>query len=147
VIEHTFERALAAHRPTIPSARSPTSATSCGGWPPRGRTVTGVRRGETGRDGVAIRLARKDTRQRSPPSTTRHRRRGATFETEPRTAEQIATLLADKGERYPTVVVERDGRVIAWRARAYRPAGLRRVAEHSVYVARAARGPAPDRRR
>ena len=66
----------------------------------------------------------------------------ATFETEPRTAEQIAALLADKGERYPTVVVERDGRVIAWAgAGAYRarPA-YAGVAEHSVYVARAARG-------
>jgi len=66
----------------------------------------------------------------------------ATFETQPRTAEQIATLLADKGERYPTVVVERAGRVIAWAgASAYRtrPA-YAGVAEHSVYVARAARG-------
>src|SRR5215510_7301703 len=38
----------------------------------------------------------------------------ATFETEPRTAEQIATQLAEKAERYPTVVVERDGQVVAW---------------------------------
>ena len=68
--------------------------------------------------------------------------RVATFETEPRTAEQIAGQLADKGERYPTVVVERDGRVIAWAsAGAYRtrPA-YAGVAEHSVYVARGARG-------
>jgi L-amino acid N-acyltransferase YncA len=68
--------------------------------------------------------------------------RVATFETEPRTAEQIAVQLADKGERYPTVVVERDGQVIAWAsAGAYRtrPA-YAGVAEHSVYVARAARG-------
>ena len=68
--------------------------------------------------------------------------RVATFETEPRTAAQIAALLADKGERFPTVVVERDGQVIAWAtAGAYRtrPA-YAGVAEHSVYVARAARG-------
>ena len=68
--------------------------------------------------------------------------RVATFETEPRTAQQIAAQLADKGERYPMVVVERDGQVIAWAsARAYRarPA-YAGVAEHSVYVARAARG-------
>ena len=68
--------------------------------------------------------------------------RVATFETEPRTAEQIAGQLTDKGERYPTVVVERDGRVIAWAsAGAYRtrPA-YAGVAEHSVYVARGARG-------
>src|SRR5262245_66436295 len=65
----------------------------------------------------------------------------ATFETEPRTVEQIAAQLADKGERYPTVVVERDGRVVAWAgAGAYRsrPA-YAGVAEHSGYVARAAR--------
>jgi len=68
--------------------------------------------------------------------------RVATFETEPRTTAQIAAQLADKGERFPTVVVERDGRVVAWAtASAYRsrPA-YAGVAEHSVYVARAARG-------
>jgi L-amino acid N-acyltransferase YncA/glycerol uptake facilitator-like aquaporin len=66
----------------------------------------------------------------------------ATFETEPRTTEQIAALLADRGGQFPTVVVERDGRVIAWAgAGPYRnrPA-YSGVAEHSVYVARAARG-------
>ncbi len=56
----------------------------------------------------------------------------ATFETEPRTAAEIATLLASKQDRYPTVVVERDGRIVGWAgASAYR---------NSVYVARAARG-------
>jgi phosphinothricin acetyltransferase len=68
--------------------------------------------------------------------------RVATFETEPRTAAQIAQQLADKGERFPTVVAERGGRVVAWAgAGAYRsrPA-YAGVAEHSVYVARAARG-------
>lgn len=66
----------------------------------------------------------------------------ATFETEPRTAAQIATQLAEKGERFPTVVVERAGQVVAWAtAGAYRnrPA-YAGVAEHSVYVDRAARG-------
>lgn len=66
----------------------------------------------------------------------------ATFETGPRTAQQIATQLADKGDRFPTVVVERDGHVVAWAgAGAYRsrPA-YAGVAEHSVYVERAARG-------
>ena len=66
----------------------------------------------------------------------------ATFETEPRTAAQLAATLTDKGDRYPTVVVERDGEVVAWAsAGAYRnrPA-YAGVAEHSVYVARAARG-------
>jgi len=66
----------------------------------------------------------------------------ATFETEPRTVEQIAAQLRDKGDRFPTIVAELDGRVVAWAG-----AGLYRarpayagVAEHSVYVARSARG-------
>lgn len=66
----------------------------------------------------------------------------ATFETEPRTAEQLASQIAEKGDRFPTVVVEREGQVVAWAgAGAYRtrPA-YAGVAEHSVYVARAARG-------
>jgi len=68
--------------------------------------------------------------------------RVATFETEPRTPAQIAQQLADRGDRFPTVVVERDGQVVAYAgAGAYRsrPA-YAGVAEHSVYVARAARG-------
>jgi len=68
--------------------------------------------------------------------------RMATFETEPRTAEQLTQQLADKGDRFPTVVVEREGRVVAWAgAGPYRsrPA-YAGVAEHSVYVARAVRG-------
>ena len=68
--------------------------------------------------------------------------RVATFETEPRTAAQIAAQLADKGDRFPTVVVEHDGAVVAWAtAGPYRsrPA-YAGVAEHSVYVDRAARG-------
>jgi phosphinothricin acetyltransferase len=68
--------------------------------------------------------------------------RVATFETVHRTAEQIAATLARKAARYPTVVVERGGQVVAWAgAGSYRerPA-YAGVAEHSVYVARAARG-------
>ena len=68
--------------------------------------------------------------------------RVATFETEPRTVAQIAQQLAEKGDRFPTMVAERDGQVIAYAgAGAYRsrPA-YAGVAEHSVYVARAARG-------
>jgi L-amino acid N-acyltransferase YncA len=66
----------------------------------------------------------------------------ATFETEPRTAQHIAAQLRDKGDRFPTIVAEDDGRVIAWAgAGPYRarPA-YAGVAEHSVYVARSARG-------
>jgi phosphinothricin acetyltransferase len=68
--------------------------------------------------------------------------RVATFETEPRSARDIQHLLQDKGDRYPTVVVEQAGQVVAWastssyRARpCYAP-----IAEHSVYVDRAHRG-------
>jgi phosphinothricin acetyltransferase len=66
----------------------------------------------------------------------------ATFETASRSGEQIAAQLAEKGDRFPTVVVERDGRVVAWAtAGPYRsrPA-YAGVAEHSVYVDRTARG-------
>lgn len=65
-----------------------------------------------------------------------------TFETEPRTPEQIVQMLAARGDYYPSVVAERAGLVIAWagcgpyRARPCY-AG---VAEFSVYVERAARG-------
>jgi L-amino acid N-acyltransferase YncA len=38
----------------------------------------------------------------------------ATFETEPRTPQQLTTQITDKGDRFPTVVVERDGQVVAW---------------------------------
>jgi phosphinothricin acetyltransferase len=66
----------------------------------------------------------------------------ATFETEPRSAEQIATALAERGDTYPTMVVERDGRVVAcaW-AGPYRPrACYAGIAEYSVYTGREARG-------
>jgi phosphinothricin acetyltransferase len=68
--------------------------------------------------------------------------RVATFETEPRTVAQISAQLAEKGDRFPTLVAEQDGQVVAWAgAGAYRsrPA-YAGVAEHSVYVARSARG-------
>jgi phosphinothricin acetyltransferase len=66
----------------------------------------------------------------------------ATFETEPRSVVQIAAQLADKGDRFPTVVVEHGGGVVAWAtAGPYRGrAAYAGVAEHSVYVDRAARG-------
>jgi len=66
----------------------------------------------------------------------------ATFETEPRSPDDIAHILKERTARWPTVVVERDGTVIAWAgASEYRRrpcyAG---VAEFSVYVSRADRG-------
>jgi phosphinothricin acetyltransferase len=66
----------------------------------------------------------------------------ATFETAPRSADDVEAQLAEKGDRYPTVVVERGGRVVAWASAGpyrARPA-YAGVAEHSVYVARHARG-------
>ena len=66
----------------------------------------------------------------------------ATFETEPRSAAQIQGQLAEKGDRHPTIVAERGGEVIAFAgAGPYRTRGAYSgVAEHSVYVARHARG-------
>jgi phosphinothricin acetyltransferase len=65
-----------------------------------------------------------------------------TFETKPRSTTDIERLLAERAGRYPFIVVERDGEVVAWasagryRARpCYDP-----IAEHSVYVDRACRG-------
>jgi len=66
----------------------------------------------------------------------------ATFETAQRSAQDVANQLAEKGDRYPTVVVERSERVVAWASAGpyrARPA-YAGVAEHSVYVARDARG-------
>jgi phosphinothricin acetyltransferase len=66
----------------------------------------------------------------------------ATFETEPRTTEQVAKQLSDKADRFPTIVAERQGQVVAWASAGpyrSRPA-YAGVAEHSVYVARSARG-------
>ena len=66
----------------------------------------------------------------------------ATFETEPRSAEAILASLDERGDRFPTVVAERDGQIVAWAAASLyrsRPcyAG---IGEYSVYVHRAARG-------
>jgi L-amino acid N-acyltransferase YncA len=63
----------------------------------------------------------------------------ATFETEPRTAEDIAAWL---DEELPLVVVESSGEVVAWAvAHRYRDReAYAGVGEFSVYVAREARG-------
>jgi L-amino acid N-acyltransferase YncA len=68
--------------------------------------------------------------------------RVATFETEPRTTAQLEATLRSRGEAYPTIVAERDGRVIAWAgASAYsdRPC-YGGIGSCSVYVERTARG-------
>jgi phosphinothricin acetyltransferase len=66
----------------------------------------------------------------------------ATFETEPRSPAQIEAQLGDKGDRYPTIVVERGPDVVAWAgAGPYRARdAYAGIAEHSVYTAREARG-------
>lgn len=66
----------------------------------------------------------------------------ATFETKPRTAADIIAQLAEKGDRFPTIIVERAGSVVGFAgAGPYRSrpcyAG---IAEHSVYVDASARG-------
>jgi phosphinothricin acetyltransferase len=66
----------------------------------------------------------------------------ATFATEPRTAAQVAQQLVEKGEHFPTVVVELDGQVIAWASVSpYRAtAWYAGIGEHSVYVDQQFRG-------
>ena len=73
----------------------------------------------------------------------------ATFETEPRSTAQIEAQLAEKGDRYPTIVVERDGDILAFAgAGPYRTReAYAGVAEHSVYTARQARGVGQAERR
>ena len=68
--------------------------------------------------------------------------RHATFETELRTVEHITAQLAEKGDKYPTVVVERAGTVVAWAGVGpYRDRSCYAgIAQHSVYVERSARG-------
>jgi phosphinothricin acetyltransferase len=60
----------------------------------------------------------------------------ATFATEQRTAEHVANQLAAKGDRYPAVVVELAGRVIAFAwVSVYRDTPwYSGIGEHSVYV-------------
>jgi L-amino acid N-acyltransferase YncA len=66
----------------------------------------------------------------------------ATFEVEPRTADDIIAILHEHGDRFPTVVGERDGQIIAFAwVGPYRPRSCYAgVGEFSVYTARAARG-------
>ena len=68
--------------------------------------------------------------------------RVATFETAPRSADDILAALAERGDRYPTLVLERDGQVVAaaW-VGAYRTRPCYTgIAEFSVYTERTARG-------
>lgn len=68
--------------------------------------------------------------------------RVATFEIEPKAAKELERRLVDHGERFPTVVAELGGQIVAWAGTSSyssRPcyAG---IAEFSVYVEQAHRG-------
>ena len=68
--------------------------------------------------------------------------RGATFETEPRTAADMEKRIGQAPDRFPVLVAEDAGRILGWASiGAYRPrecyAG---IGEFSVYVDAAARG-------
>ena len=67
--------------------------------------------------------------------------RGATFETQPRSAQEIASRLAE-ADRYPLVVAVEEDVVLGWAGlSAYRPrACYEGIAEFSIYLARSARG-------
>jgi L-amino acid N-acyltransferase YncA len=67
--------------------------------------------------------------------------RASTFETEPRTTEDIQALLIERGNIYPTIVVERAGRVVGWASSSQHStrACFARIAEFSVYVDHQAR--------
>ena len=67
--------------------------------------------------------------------------RGATFETEPRTAESMRARIAES-EQFPLLVAEDEDVVIGWAGLStYRPrACYAGIAEFSIYLDRAARG-------
>jgi L-amino acid N-acyltransferase YncA len=68
--------------------------------------------------------------------------RVATFETEPRSPEQVRAVLEARLSDHPAVVVERDGEVVgfAWSAPYSDRPCYSGVGEFSVYTARGARG-------
>ena len=73
--------------------------------------------------------------------------RGATFETEPRSAEEIAARLRET-DRFPILVAEDAGAVLGWAGLGrYRPrACYAGIAEFSIYLDREARGRGVGRR-
>lgn len=66
----------------------------------------------------------------------------ATFETEPRSVAEMATALTERGDTYPTVVAEREGKVVAcaWAGLYRSRACYAGIAEFSIYTDRMARG-------
>ena len=67
--------------------------------------------------------------------------RGATFETQPRTADEMAARIAD-GERFPLLVARDHDVPVGWAGlSSYRPrACYDGIAEFSIYIDRASRG-------
>ena len=66
----------------------------------------------------------------------------ATFETEPRSAEERLNVIRESKDSYAFVVAEEEGRVVGWASTSQyrsRPC-YRGVAEFSIYVGREARG-------
>lgn len=68
--------------------------------------------------------------------------RMATFEVDPRSVDDVASALGARLTTHPAVVVEEDGSVLAfaWASPYSSRPCYSGIAEHSVYVARAARG-------
>src|SRR3954471_4916173 len=66
----------------------------------------------------------------------------ATFETDPRSAADIERQLWERGDRFPTIVIEVAGSVVVWAGfvNFCDRACYAGIGEHSVYVARDARG-------
>lgn len=68
--------------------------------------------------------------------------RAATFETEPRSAGQMARRIQENGERFPVLVADLGGAIVGWASiSSYQPRDCYLgVGEFSVYVDRGARG-------
>ena len=111
----------------MPERSNPTIATS----PPSGSTVSPLR----------IRRARPED---APDIAAIHNQgieeRSATFETEPRSPEQVTARIAQPGQ--PVMVAERDGRVVGWASvsRENHRCAQEGVGEYTIYVHRDARG-------
>src|SRR5438874_6109793 len=99
--------------------------------------------GETAKAGLVVRPARlEDAAAIARIYNQGIEERIATFETEPRSVEQMTDWLREKEGRYPVIVAERQGRVLAWAGvGSYRPRPCYDVvAEFSIYADRDARG-------
>jgi L-amino acid N-acyltransferase YncA/protein-tyrosine-phosphatase len=99
--------------------------------------------GSANREATAVREARPE----DAGAITRIWNQGiedrvATFQTAPRTLADVERQLVEREGRYPTVVVECGGEVVAWASAGmyHSPPWYEPIMEHSVYVDRAHRG-------